>query len=67
MKVGAVFEEDGDEADSWEWKSVEADVSSGGQNFSIGSMPFRGGDAEVASLNEENNGQNNGDRRQEVG
>ena len=56
MKVGAVFEEDGDEADSWEGKSVEADVSSGGQNFSIGSMPFRGGDAEVASLNEENNG-----------
>ena len=38
MKVGAVFEEDGDDVDSWEGKSVEADGSLVGQSFSIGSV-----------------------------
>ena len=38
MKVDAVFEEGGDEADSWEGKSVEADGSPVGQSFSIGSV-----------------------------
>ena len=38
MKVGAVLEEGGDDVDSWEGKSVEADCSDVGQSFSIGSV-----------------------------
>ena len=67
MKIGAVFEEEEDKADSWQGKSVEADVSSGGQNISIGSVQLRDSDAQVASVKEDRQSQNNGDRRQEVG
>ena len=52
MKIGAVFEEDGDKADSWEGKSVEADDASPvGQSISIGSVQIRDEDAQVASVN----------------